>query len=52
MIKNYPVVIPDLETQTQIANHIQAQKQQKKNKLTAAAYRTEALIEFERAIFQ
>ena len=53
MIKNYPVVIPDLEKQAQIASYIQTQKQQQKDNLTAAAaYRTEALIEFERAIFQ
>lgn len=53
MIKNYPVVIPDLEKQAQIASYIQTQKQHQKDNLTAAAaYRTEALIEFERAIFQ
>lgn len=53
MIKNYPVVIPDLEKQAQIASYIQTQKQQQKDNLTAAAaYRAEALMEFEKAIFK
>ncbi|WP_196428530.1 restriction endonuclease subunit S [Neisseria polysaccharea] len=53
MIKNYPVVIPDLEKQAQIASYIQTQKQQQKDSLaTASAYRIEALMEFEKAIFK
>lgn len=53
MIKKYPVVIPDLEKQAQIASYIQTQKQQQKDSLaTASAYRIEALMEFEKAIFK
>lgn len=52
MIKNYPVVIPDLETQTQIVTYIQTQKQtQKSNFEQATSLRVEALNEFEQAIF-
>lgn len=52
-LKSFLIPLPHLPTQTQIASYIQTQKQQQKDRLaTASAYRIEALMEFEKAIFK
>ena len=52
MIKNYPVILPDLDTQAQIVERFFQQKQAQKTALAQAKLlREQALREFEQAIF-
>lgn len=52
-IKNYSVVIPPLSVQKEIIEHIKEQKEQiKKCKLQAEHLRTQALVNFEKKIFE
>ncbi|EFX91345.1 hypothetical protein HMPREF0027_1593 [Actinobacillus ureae ATCC 25976] len=52
-LKALTLPVLNLEIQTKILTYIQTQKQQQKDSLaTASAYRIEALMEFEKAIFK